>query len=104
MKTQPKDQCNPLNSLDLKHAIFALNQTLQQHENIRHGTYNIDGSNTDELIKHYNCGNLNDIVFNQSTSQVIPQRHCSPLIRALLNFIFNFVASLSEEPPAQNHL
>ena len=66
---QIRDQCAPLNRLKRAHALFALNQTLMQHESILRGKVP-PGSNTDDLIKHYNCGNLNESVFNYDTSQV----------------------------------
>uniref|UniRef100_T1JI92 Metalloprotease TIKI homolog n=1 Tax=Strigamia maritima TaxID=126957 RepID=T1JI92_STRMM len=63
------EQCLPLNGLDGSQVLFALNQTLIQHENFREG----DGNGfytTDDLIKHYNCGDLNAVIFNQDTAQV----------------------------------
>ncbi|XP_015687633.1 metalloprotease TIKI1-like [Protobothrops mucrosquamatus] len=49
--------------------IFALNQTLLQQENLRAGSLQIP-YNTEDLIKHYNCGDLNTVIFNHDTSQV----------------------------------
>ncbi|KAJ6657124.1 hypothetical protein lerEdw1_002870 [Lerista edwardsae] len=49
--------------------IFALNQTLLQQENLRAGSLQIPYT-TEDLIKHYNCGDLNSIIFNHDTSQV----------------------------------
>lgn len=49
--------------MNISQALFALNQTLLQHENIAHGALESD-SNTDDLIHHYNCGNLNEVIFN----------------------------------------
>lgn len=49
--------------------LFALNQTLLQHEGVRAGS--LQGSyTTEDLITHYNCGDLNSIIFNHDTSQV----------------------------------
>ncbi|ROL53891.1 Metalloprotease TIKI2 [Anabarilius grahami] len=49
--------------------IFALNQTLLQQESLRAGSLQVPYT-TEDLIKHYNCGDLNSIVFNHDTSQV----------------------------------
>lgn len=49
--------------------IFALNQTLLQQESLRAGSLQLPYT-TEDLIKHYNCGDLNSIVFNHDTSQV----------------------------------
>ncbi|NWI19771.1 TIKI2 Metalloprotease, partial [Crypturellus soui] len=49
--------------------IFALNQTLLQQESLRAGSFQIPYT-TEDLIKHYNCGDLNSIIFNHDTSQV----------------------------------
>ncbi len=49
--------------------LFALNQTLLQHESLRAGI--MQGAfTTEDLITHYNCGDLNSIIFNHDTSQV----------------------------------
>ncbi|RXN23636.1 Metalloprotease [Labeo rohita] len=49
--------------------IFALNQTLLQQESLRAGSLQVPYT-TEDLIKHYNCGDLNSIIFNHDTSQV----------------------------------
>ncbi|XP_016340001.1 metalloprotease TIKI1-like [Sinocyclocheilus anshuiensis] len=49
--------------------IFALNQTLLQQESLRAGGLQVPYT-TEHLIKHYNCGDLNSIIFNHDTSQV----------------------------------
>ncbi|XP_031465014.1 metalloprotease TIKI1-like [Phasianus colchicus] len=49
--------------------IFALNQTLLQQESLRAGSFQIPYT-TEDLIKHYNCGDLSSIIFNHDTSQV----------------------------------
>ena len=64
-----EEQCLPLNGLTYGQVIFALNQTLQQHEDIRHGRVE-PSYTTDDLIQNYQCGNLNSVVFNQDTAQV----------------------------------
>jgi len=64
-----EEQCLPLNGLTYGQVIFALNQTLQQHEDIRYGRTK-PLYTTDDLIKNYQCGNLNSVVFNQDTAQV----------------------------------
>jgi len=64
-----EEQCLPLNGLTYGQVTFALNQTLQQHEDIRYGRTQ-PMYTTDDLIKNYKCGNLNSVVFNQDTAQV----------------------------------
>ncbi|XP_015279224.1 PREDICTED: metalloprotease TIKI1 [Gekko japonicus] len=64
-----EEQCHPLNGLNFSQVIFALNQTLLQQENLRAGSLQIPYT-TEDLIKHYNCGDLNSIIFNHDTSQV----------------------------------
>ncbi|KAL1270044.1 hypothetical protein QQF64_032333 [Cirrhinus molitorella] len=49
--------------------LFALNQTLLQHESLRAGILQ-DAFTTEDLITHYNCGDLNSIIFNHDTSQL----------------------------------
>lgn len=64
-----EEQCLPLNGLNFSQVLFALNHTLLQHEELRenemHSTYT-----TDDLIRHYNCGDLNAVVFGQDTAPV----------------------------------
>ncbi|KAH0628433.1 hypothetical protein JD844_009588 [Phrynosoma platyrhinos] len=60
---------NNLEELLSRIVIFALNQTLLQQENLRAGSLQIPYT-TEDLIKHYNCGDLNSIIFNHDTSQV----------------------------------
>lgn len=50
--------------------IFALNQTLLQQEKLREGAVVHVPYTTDDLIQHYNCGDLNAVIFNHDTSQV----------------------------------
>ncbi|KAJ3605456.1 hypothetical protein NHX12_027502 [Muraenolepis orangiensis] len=64
-----EEQCHPLNGLNFSQVIFALNQTLLQQESLRAGSLRVPYT-TDDLIKHYNCGDLNSIIFNHDTSQV----------------------------------
>ncbi|GAB0204966.1 mitochondrial enolase superfamily member 1 [Grus japonensis] len=52
-----------------KLVVFALNQTLLQQESLRAGSFQIPYT-TEDLIKHYNCGDLSSIIFNHDTSQV----------------------------------
>ena len=47
--------------------IIALNQTLVLHEKIRRGLAELTIS-TKELIYHYNCGDLNEVLLSQTTS------------------------------------
>ncbi|XP_047444081.1 metalloprotease TIKI2 [Mugil cephalus] len=64
-----EEQCHPLNGLNFSQVLFALNQTLLQHEGVRAGS--LQGSyTTEDLIKHYNCGDLSSIIFNHDTSQL----------------------------------
>ena len=58
-----------LTGVDLFQVLFALNQTLNLHENIRKGLTKIT-YNTDDLIEQYNCGDLNSILFSQDTAKV----------------------------------
>ncbi|XP_026874600.2 metalloprotease TIKI1 isoform X1 [Electrophorus electricus] len=64
-----EEQCLPLNGLNFSQVIFALNQTLLQQESLRAGSMQVPYT-TEDLIKHYNCGDLNSIIFNHDTSQV----------------------------------
>ncbi|XP_022240082.1 metalloprotease TIKI1-like isoform X1 [Limulus polyphemus] len=65
----PEEQCLPLNGLNFSQVIFALNHTLFQHENIRNGGVQLTYT-TEDLIKHYNCGDLNSVIFRQDTISV----------------------------------
>ncbi|XP_037530618.1 metalloprotease TIKI2 [Nematolebias whitei] len=66
-----EEQCHPLNGLNFSQVLFALNQTLLQHEGVRAGS--LQGSyTTEDLIIHYNCGDLSSIIFNHDTSQLPP--------------------------------
>uniref|UniRef100_H0VJX9 Metalloprotease TIKI n=1 Tax=Cavia porcellus TaxID=10141 RepID=H0VJX9_CAVPO len=53
----------------LGQVLFALNQTLLQHESVRAGSLQVPYT-TEDLIKHYNCGDLNAVIFNHDTSQL----------------------------------
>lgn len=64
-----EEQCHPLNGLNFSQVIFALNQTLLQQESLRAGSLQAPYT-TEDLIKHYNCGDLNSIIFNHDSSQV----------------------------------
>ncbi|KAG8454886.1 hypothetical protein GDO86_001202 [Hymenochirus boettgeri] len=66
---QVEEQCHPLNGLNFSQVLFALNQTLLQQESLRAGSLQVPYS-TEDLIWHYNCGNLNSIIFNHDSSQV----------------------------------
>lgn len=64
-----EEQCHPLNGLNFSQVLFALNQTLLQHEGVRAGS--LQGSyTTEDLITHYNCGDLSSIIFNHDSSQL----------------------------------
>lgn len=49
--------------------IFALNQTLLQQESLRAGSLRIPYT-TEDLIKHYNCGDLSSVILSHDSSQV----------------------------------
>ncbi|XP_060788525.1 metalloprotease TIKI2 isoform X1 [Neoarius graeffei] len=64
-----EEQCHPLNGLSFSQVLFALNQTLRQHEGVREGS--VQGPfTTEDLITHYNCGDLSAIIFNHDSSQL----------------------------------
>ncbi|OQV19792.1 Metalloprotease TIKI1 [Hypsibius exemplaris] len=66
-----EEQCQPLNDMDLAQVIFALDQSLQHHESLRRGT-NSTGSgtaSTDDLVFHYNCGDLDSVIFRKDSAQ-----------------------------------
>lgn len=57
--------------------VFALNQTLLLQESLRAGGLKVPYT-TEDLIRHYNCGDLNSIIFNHDGSQVRRSSHlCS---------------------------
>ncbi|XP_041356941.1 metalloprotease TIKI1-like [Gigantopelta aegis] len=64
-----EEQCVPLNELNFSQVLFALNQTLFQHEIYRQTKGSLPYT-TDDLIEHYNCGDLNSIIYNHDTAQV----------------------------------
>lgn len=64
-----EEQCHPLNGLNFSQVIFALNQTLLQQESLRAGSLQIPYT-TEDLIKHYNCGDLGSVIFSHDSSQV----------------------------------
>ncbi|XP_075038138.1 metalloprotease TIKI2 [Mixophyes fleayi] len=64
-----EEQCHPLNRLNLSQVLFALNQTLLQHESLRAGSFQAPYT-TEDLIKHYNCGDLNSVIFSHDSSQL----------------------------------
>ncbi|XP_063996513.1 metalloprotease TIKI1-like isoform X2 [Pogoniulus pusillus] len=64
-----EEQCHPLNGLNFSQVVFALNQTLLQQESLRAGSFQSPYT-TEDLIKHYSCGDLSSIIFNYDTSQV----------------------------------
>lgn len=49
--------------------LFALNRTLWQHESYRLSNSAVPFT-TDDLIHHYNCGDLTDIVFKKDSGQI----------------------------------
>ncbi|XP_075677143.1 metalloprotease TIKI1-like isoform X2 [Dermatophagoides pteronyssinus] len=72
-----KEQCKTLNYLNTTQVLYALNQTLLQHENIRFGHLRSNHT-TNDMINHYNCGNLNEALFNEDSSNIpILKNHSS---------------------------
>ncbi|XP_020917815.1 metalloprotease TIKI homolog [Exaiptasia diaphana] len=65
------EQCNPLNSLNSSQVIFALNQSLRFQERLRRGQAHLTYS-TDDLIDHYNCGDLKTVLFSTQSTQISP--------------------------------
>lgn len=53
----------------LLQVIFALNQTLNFQEKLRVGKAQLTYS-TDDLIDHYNCGDLNTILFSSQSTRL----------------------------------
>lgn len=66
--------------------LFALNQTLLQHESLREGSLQAPYT-TEDLIKHYNCGDLNAVIFNHDTSQVCSLHNSYIFWGLLANFL-----------------
>ncbi|XP_043239606.1 metalloprotease TIKI2-like [Amphibalanus amphitrite] len=66
-----EEQCLPLNGLNISQVVFALNQTLNQHESIRAGE-ETPLYTTEDLIRHYNCGDLDEVIFRRDSSQIPP--------------------------------
>nr|XP_027210074.1 metalloprotease TIKI1-like [Penaeus vannamei] len=64
-----EEQCVPLNGLNFSQVVFALNHTLSQQEILRAGDGRLTFT-TDDLIRHYNCGDLDAVIFSQDTTQV----------------------------------
>lgn len=71
-----EEQCGPLNALNNSQVIVALNQTLVLHEKIRRGKAEMTYS-TKELIYHYNCGDLKEVLFAQDLSKVVSLQNSS---------------------------
>ncbi|KAK2151564.1 hypothetical protein LSH36_359g04001 [Paralvinella palmiformis] len=61
------DRLRSLN--EKKTVLFALNHTLWKLENSRFGEIS-SSYTTEDLIRHYNCGNLDTVLFSQDTAQV----------------------------------
>lgn len=64
-----EEQCHPLNKLNFSQVLFALNQTLLQQESVRSGSLGV-AYTTEDLISHYNCGDLRSVAFSRDSSQV----------------------------------
>ncbi|XP_025109682.1 LOW QUALITY PROTEIN: metalloprotease TIKI1-like [Pomacea canaliculata] len=65
-----EEQCLPLNDLNFSQVVFALNQTLVQHEVRRDSRRDQTSFTTADLIRHYNCGDLNAVMLTSNTRQV----------------------------------
>ena len=50
--------------------LFALNHTLWLHENHRRGVTSGPAPSATDLIGHYNCGDLNAVLFDLDTTRV----------------------------------
>ncbi|OTF83463.1 hypothetical protein BLA29_010739 [Euroglyphus maynei] len=88
-----KEQCKTLNYLNTTQVLYALNQTLLQHESIRYGHIRSNHT-TDDMIRHYNCGNLNEALFNEDSSNVI---HFKSIFLIKTNFPFLNIDSNTEK-------
>ncbi|XP_063402960.1 metalloprotease TIKI1-like [Mytilus trossulus] len=64
-----EEQCVPLNDLNFSQVVFALNQTLWKHELSRRLKSEFQYT-TEDLIHHYNCGDLNSVIFNRDLSNI----------------------------------
>ncbi|XP_052090715.1 metalloprotease TIKI1-like [Mytilus californianus] len=64
-----EEQCVPLNDLNFSQVVFALNQTLWKHELSRQLKSEFQYT-TEDLIHHYNCGDLNSVIFNHDLSNI----------------------------------
>lgn len=64
-----EEQCQPLNSLNDTQVVFALNQTLNFQEKLRVGKAHI-AYTTDDLIDHYNCGDLTSVLFSTQSTRL----------------------------------
>ncbi|KAL9950205.1 hypothetical protein ACROYT_G042676 [Oculina patagonica] len=76
-----EEQCLPLNSLNDTQVIFALNQTLNFQEKLRVGKAHLTYS-TDDLIDHYNCGDLNSVLFSTQSTR-LPSMSSNSSLRQL---------------------
>lgn len=80
-----EEQCEPLNNLNMSQVIFALNHTLTQQEQVRAGVATLPLS-TDDLIHHYNCGQLDRAIFDRDSSQLSPSVFKVPPLQSSLTF------------------
>lgn len=76
-----EEQCLPLNSLNDTQVVFALNQTLNFQEQLRVGKAHLAYS-TDDLIDHYNCGDLNSVLFSTQSTR-LPSMSSNSSLRQL---------------------
>lgn len=77
--------------------VFALNQTLHHQESLRAGDRPTPYT-TDDLIKHYNCGDLNAVIFSHDTAQVLLLDICAvEAPHSGLNNDFNYYYAIEKE-------
>ena len=61
-------QCLNLFDVFYLQVLFALDQTLKQHERRRSKSETMPDN--DDLIRHYNCGDLKSVLFKKDTLKV----------------------------------
>ncbi|XP_028401249.1 metalloprotease TIKI homolog isoform X2 [Dendronephthya gigantea] len=71
-----EEHCGIVNRFNSNKVIIALNQTLILHEKIRRGKENLPFT-IKQLITHYNCGNLKDVIFPQDVSGIVNNANIS---------------------------
>ncbi|KAL4660461.1 metalloprotease TIKI1 [Arapaima gigas] len=87
-----EEQCLPMNGLTLSEVTFALNQSLLHQEKLRDTGQSSTYYTTSDLIKHYNCGDLDAVIFSRDTTQVpiFSDSNLAPNERLMAQQIDNF--------------